>query len=633
MSYYLIVKDDEFESACKSFSAFHETLLNAIKQYKMILTNISTGAVSSGATHDALVLYIDYVTKLEDITEDLSGRYETIVKNYISAIEAADDYLYDAGISNIARDFSQLCYEHLLSCLDDPWCVLTDSIGDWLYGKFLDVLDFFYADNIKAWLNSCHRLLLDYNDETKQGLRLLFNDVHGIDRTYGVSVSGCSSEDYSTCYFDSISLTMYSIRDLLDEMAEIIKPGNGNFTVDQIKDRLGRAYQELIKYYNVTVEISKLNEDPTIGEISDFASQPWAYTYFSGFNSPIIDYIGNIGNLEAAQMVLFEMFKISKDKLLYDNFDGELTAMILRSGGGLLTVNLDGEGYEVYLVKKQLLSVLQEMSDNYKYSGSTEEQIVDDCRTFLKYIEKYGEKWYEKLDIDGRTREAKQFKEFFESLDNAQDIFKYGGAAAEYLARLFVNYSAGMEVIDSFERNYTNDETVLKAVVKIRELYNKEFGAWSREAFDVVKEFGFDAAIKSMAEACPVVEVVNKIGEGIELVGGVTGLGTQADNMYDSLIYHQLYSASYSAYRNALEHFRAQVSGTDEYDQAAADLKNCFNLHKNNIVQLYKSMAGATSGEYQSYYKYCAKQAELMTMKSEQAPDLLTFDQFCAIGS
>lgn len=648
MSYSeLIVKDDEFESASKKFTAFHGTLMDAIKQYKTILTDISTGAVSSGATHDALVLYMNYINALEIIVEDLSGRFETIVNNYISDLEKADDYLYDAGISNIARDFSQTNYEHLIFCLDDPWCSVTDSFGDWLYGKLLEVLNFFNADNVKAQLNSCHRLLLDYNDETKQGLRLLFDDAHRIDSKYGVSIPGAGGGDYYTAYFDCVNLTMYNIRDMLNEMAEIIKPGSGAFTVNQIQDRLGKAYQELLGYYNKTVEVSKIYNAPTIEEISDFASQPWAISYFGGFNSPISEYIGNIGGLEAAQMVLFEMFGITTDKLLYGG-DGQLTsdeiiALLTGNNAYVISKQFSGDGYDVHLVKKQLLSVLQDMSDNYEYSGSDEEKLVDDCKTYLKYIEKYGDGWYEKLNttrgedgkllLDGRTREAKEFKSFLGSLGNAQDILKYGSSAAEYLARLFADYKAGLEVIDSFERNYAGDETILKAVDEMRALYNKEFGAWAGEAFDVVKEHGFDIALKKLSNACPVVAVANKIGEGIDLVGELTGLGSEASSMYDSLIYHKLYSSSYSAYGNALDHFKAQTPGTEEYELAAKDLENCFNLHKNNIEEMYKAMAGASHGEQQSYYKYCAKQASLLSMKSGPEPDLLTFDEFCAINS
>lgn len=637
----LVVKDQEFNTASERFKAFHEVLRDAVGQYRVILTDASNNAVSSGKVHDAMVVYLEYVKKLEEVVEGLEGKLAIIVKDYITELERADDYLYDAGISDVARDFTQERYEHLMSCLDDPWCSITDSFGDWIYDNILKIIDFFNLDSVKADLNNCHRLLLDYNDETKDGLYQLFTSVHSIDSDYGASISGGSpgGGDFYTSHFSWITLTLCCIRDMIDEMAEIIRPGSNAFSVQQINDRLGKAYKELMHYYDETVDICKRYDPPTIIEISDFASQPWATAYFSAFQAPISDYIADIGNWETFKMIVFNMFGISLDNLIHSG-DGKLSPAemlaILRGDIGFLAgSNLgqevaSGNGYEVYIAKKQLLSVLDEMSESYKYSGSDEKEFVDKCNTYLKYFEKYGDKWYEKLD--GRTKEAKRFKSFLESLDNAQAILKYGNEAIDYIARLFADYSAGLDVIESFDKNYSGDEVMSEAVDEIRNLYNKEFSSWTEEAFNKISKLGYDAAIKEISKAVPIVAVVSAIEESIDLVGKLTGLGTEAQSMYDSLIYHQLYSSSYSAYNHALAELRLLQEGTEEYTQAAEDLKNCFDLHKTNTIELFKSMAGASTGDKKAYYKYCAKQAELMTMKSDGAPDILTFEEFCALA-
>lgn len=653
MSYAdLIVKDDEFYDAGKNFNSFHTTLSDAIKQYKTILVNISTSAVASGKTHDALVMFIEYINKLEVIVSDLAGRYETIINNYLEELENADDYLYDAGISDMARDFTQDCYDHLISCLDDPWCSITDSFGDWLYDRLIDILNFFNFDRVKAWLNTCHCSLLDFNDEMKQGLRIMFDTVHAIDGKYGISIAGgCGNGDYRTCAFAYINLTMYSIRDLLDVMAEIINPASGSFTAEEIDDRLGKPYQELLKYYNETVSISKIGDPPTIGQISDFAFQVWAESFFNDFNSPLSEYLANIGDLETIQIILFNMFGIAKDKILLGG-DGELTIdEILALFTGNYTYLMmkrgqdiwGGEEYDIHLKKQQLLLVLQEMSDNYHYSGSDEEKMVSDCKIFLEFVEKYGEGWYDKLNttygedgrrlLDGRSREAKQFKAFLDSVGNAQDILKYGEEAVNYIARLFADYSAGLEVLESVERNFSGDENFQEALSQVRELYNKEFDAWVKEAGDIILENGYEAALKLLGESVPVVAVINAIEETIDIAGEISGLGTQGKHMYDSLIRHSLCSSSYSAYSSALATFKATDPGSETYEQAAKDLEHCFNLHKQNIIALYESMAEATSGKYRAYYKYCAKQAETLSIKTSSQPDLLSFEEFCAVAA
>ncbi|MCD7804393.1 MAG: hypothetical protein LUH03_04465 [Oscillospiraceae bacterium] len=629
----MVVKDAEFETASKNFAAYHETLLSAIQDYRFIISDLSVSAVSSGSTHDALLLFIEYVSDLEDVVEDLSGRFETIVNNFISDLETEDDYLYDSSISDVSRDFSQELYEHLVECLDDPWCAITDSFGDKLYEIVLKILGFFDLDGVKASLNSCHTLLLDYNDETKSGLTQMFDAVHQLDLDYGRSLTGGGDEDYYTCYFGYISLTMCSIRDMINEMADIIKPGSNAFTVKAIQDRLGSAYQELLNYYDKVVEISELKENPTIEEIADFASEIWARSFFNDFNEPISNYLANIGGLDSAQMVFFNMFGIAEGTLLSSiNYDTILNFSSL-SGKAAYTNN-----YDVYLIKEQLLSALQDMSENYEYSGSDEQKAISNCQIFLKYIEKFGEDWYDKLRedglLDGRTKEAKQFKSFLNDCGGLRDVLKYGSASLEYLARAFADYSAGLEMLESFQRCYSGgNETLIKAVEQVQELYGKEFGAWVQEAFEEGLDIGFDALIKAASEASPVVAVISAIDKGISVAGEYTGLGPEAESMYNSLVYYNLYTASYSAYGEALENFRLQVPGTEEYEQAAKDLENCFNFHKKNIEAMYEAMAEASNGVEKSYYEYCAKRASLLTMKSDSSAEIMSFEEFCALGS
>ena len=66
----LVVNDEEFESASKKFGAFQENLLNAINQYETILTDSCKDAVLAGATHDAMIAYLENVAKVKVIDED-----------------------------------------------------------------------------------------------------------------------------------------------------------------------------------------------------------------------------------------------------------------------------------------------------------------------------------------------------------------------------------------------------------------------------------------------------------------------------------------------------------------------------------------------------------------------------------
>ena len=616
----LVIKDSEFTSAGKKFKAYCNVLEDVILQYKTTLNDIGARAISSGATHDALLKYIEYIAKLEIIARGTGEKCNSLVNSFIAEVERADDYLYDAGISDSIRDFSSEEYNRLVECLDDPWCSITDSIGDWFYEKINKIIDFFNWDSAKSFLQKCHRLLLDYNDETKQGLTILFDRVHEVDRNYGSSNAGAvpGDGDYYTCYFACVVLTMCQIRDMLDIMSDIINPRNGMFTVDNIDDKLGKAYETLLSYYEQTVNIKELGQKPTVSEISDFASQPWSNQYFSCFFWPMSDFIADMGGYEAFKMVVFNMFEIAGDRLLIGD-------------------------YEEYMAKKQLLAVLEDMAQDYKFSESDEKEAIDDCNTFLKYVKKYGDNWYEymnttrgengKLLLDGRTKEAKEFNRFLKGLGGAQKILKYGSQGIEFVSQLFADYEEGLQILDSFEKNYSGDQTILNAVSQIRELYNKEFDAWAFKAVQEVEEIGIDVGLKKLGKAIPVVAVVSAIGEGIDLVGDLAGVGSESQSMYDALVYYQLYDSSQAAYNNALAAFKVADPNSEEYQVLAQDVENCFNLHKKNIVEVFNAMSKASNGTKQSYYHYCAKQAETLTMHDGTQPDILSYDEFLSLNT
>ena len=605
-AYKLIVKDAEFEDAGMQLQAYCSVMAEVVKQYKQVMNNMAQYAVPSGEVHDAIVCYLEYINGLETMTTDLGERCKRITEDFIIEIEKSDDYLYDAGIADIARNFSDEEYEHLLSCLDDPWCDWTDSIGDWILDKIDWLADAFNWDAAKKFLQDSRRLLLDYNDATEQEIKLIFEAVKAVDRKYGNSIPGSvpGDRDYFTSNFDHLIICLCCIRDLLDKMAQVIEPKNGCFTVSAIKDRLGDAYAELLYYYDETMDIKGPRYQASIPEISDFASQPWAATFFNSFFAPMSDYLAEVGGFEAFKMIVFNMFGIAKDKLLLGDYD-------------------------VYLAKKQLMEVLDGMMDNYDYSESDEKQALDNAKTFLKYVEKYGEKWHEHLD--GRTKEARQFKEFLEGVDNAQDILKYGSKGIDYLAQLFADYQKGQDILDSFEKNFSGDPVLQQAVNEIQALYKKEFGAWAKKALDEVEKIGIDEGLSLLSEAVPVVAVITAVEKTLDIGGSVLGVGDQAKAMYDTLAYYNLANASNQAYREALEKFQAADPDDENYEALARDLQNCFNLNKANLVELYKSMEKSVTGDKAAYYHYCYKQAELMNMHDKTQPDILSFEEFLAL--
>ena len=612
--YYLIVNDNEFKNAASEISSYCRNLESALDQYSQIVSAVASSAIISGDVHEALLLYYEYTEKLKTISAGIGEKFSRIVDSFIDDIDRADSYLYLPGVST--RDFSEEEYQHLKDCLDDPWCSITDKFGDWIYSGILGIIDFFHFDSIKTYLQDCHRLLLDYNDETLCGLNTIFNNVHSLDSTYGRSIAGSSpiEADYYTCHFAYASLALCSVRDMMNEMASVIDPAKGKITPKTVRSRLNDLYLEALAYYENLIAVPDKESKPTIEEIARFVESPWSDKCATLFIDPASDFITDLGGIEAAQMVLFQMFGIAKDTFLNND-------------------------YKSFILKKQLLNLLEGMSEADLYTGSDEQDGLNEMKVYLKYFKKYGEKAYEylntnrygddgKLILDGRTVEAKEFREFIGSLGNAINILKYGDKGIDYLSRLLVDYSKGVAVIESFETNCVNDPKMEAVVKEIKALYKKEFIAWAEEAYNQIEEAGFDLTVAAMSKASPVMLVVSAIDAGIGTVGNISGLGPEAKSMYSALNHFNMSTSTENALSNAVEKMRTADPTSEEYERLAADVNNCFSLYKSNIVEMFENMAKASTGTKKAYYKYCVSQANDFSIKNYKEPAIMSYNDY-----
>lgn len=620
ITYDIIIKDEEFGNAAKDVAALSKHLDTALENYKSCFDNVIDNAISSGKVHDAMVVYMSYVGRLIRIVSDIGLKFNSLTNSFLSEVGSADHYLYDAGITHdLTRDYSKKEYEHLLSCLDDPWSSITDSFGDWVTSNILKVINLIdKVGYVKSLLQKWHRYLLDYNDETKAGLRTMFESIIEIDRKYGVNTSQSNTGATSYGNYDCIINSLTSAQNTLYEMVLLLDPAKGLFTSGSIKSRLDPLFSGLMIDYENVMNIPDRNSMPDISQVNKFITQTWAKSYFAPFFAASSMFLGDIGGLQEAQRIIFSLFDVSK------------------------TVLIEGD-YEKYLLKKQLMSVLEDMSSSNLYSGSEYEETLNDYKTILKYYKKYGKKLYRYLNngrlpdgtkiLDGRTREAKQFRDFLESLGDAKTILSYGEEGIEFLARLLADYSTGIDLLNSFERNYQDDPKMQECLGEIKALYTKEFSAWANEFLKKASDLGIDAVIDLASDSNPVLLVVNAIDKGISTVGDLTGLGSQAKAMTDAISLFNLQCSINTAYMNAVEKLRIADPNSDDYQMLVDDVINCFNLNKKNLVEMFKAMAKGSTGVKQSYYTYCASQAQNLSMYDSSQPSILTYEQFLALNS
>ena len=609
-----ILKDSEFQTAASECMSFSEALESSLEKYDEILGNVLTCGVSSGKVNEAVTVFRGYVIELKDMASGIGDRISSLISSFIRDVESADRYLYDAGVSSSARDFSEAEYAKLREFLTSHgWYYFygESPVWDFITKKAVELLSI--IPGVDSYFQGCRRLLLDQHNATFRELNEMFEEVYALDVQYGRESSG---------YLVTTVSAMKKVHEAIKEMNALISSG-GSFTPKNIHSRLGPLYKELSALYQEVLEIKTSSSMPGTAEIASFTNSQWADDYFSDCNQVTIDFSSSIDWMDFAGIAVFQFDELTKSWL----FHGD-------------AINYDTKTY--------LASVMNKMAATELYSNSDLHEDVEDWNKVLKYISQLGKDEYEELEemikagkavkINGRTLSMAEIWKIklFMGIDSAGKILKYGDKAIDFLARYLADYTQGLEILESLERNYEGNDEFTMAIGEIKGQYNRKFGSWLIEAVEEGGELGFDELIKKLGKTkyCKTFFMeYEATNVAVETYGSASGLGNRAKGAYDFTIYQGLYQTSLSAYQTSMKKLRDAEPGSEGYDVLAADAKNCFELCKANAVKMFESMETCVMSNKKAYYRYCQQQVKNASMYDTQPLQILSYDEYLAAAS
>lgn len=604
----------------KGYKSSKENMTNACKAFESLLSNyhnmlvdIRENVILSGAVADALSEYIIYVNSAKGVATTISKTYKKTVNSFLDRVDTDDDFLYN---STAEKDFTDNALEMFQEVTihrketGNWWNDHKNDAGRWLIQLILDVFGWDDLSDYEANMLITEEAMKELAKTESRRIDDIFSFIRDDDQTYAIR-------------FNKLIEAEESFRNLLKGMMDVIANRN-TFTADNIKCKLSQLYNDMVDNISTAVTISSYE----IKTIEAFVKSNWASLYFSTFLKAITTFLSDLGTVEEVQMIIYNAFGISKGSVEYGN-------------------------YEKYIIKEQLLDTFDDMANAYKYSESDEKAAVDSFHEFLGYVKEYEDDWYNWMNthridrstgeiveatknnskfgpliLDGRTKEAKEFKKMLDGLGGAKKILEYGNEAIDYLSKLFVDYDKSQKIIQSFMANNNNDGTVKDCMQEIEGLYNKELDAWLQEGVQRLKNMGVEAATKTLERKIPVFLVIGKIRDTIDTVGEITGSGTRAKSMLNATIYTEIYYESERAYENALQKVKNAKISDEKYEQLIQDLQNCFDFCKKSLVNLMKEMANATQGSKKAYYQYCASVAQNASMSDEQQLKILSYDEY-----
>lgn len=602
------IKDSGFEDFKNKYTKQMNSYSELIDDYLKELEYICENLILSGDVHDVLNEYRSEMVTVKEMPETLAGQVSNIIDTYLNDVDAAQKYngisiLYDKKYPGV-KDYSAQYFNDLGQLIDESrnesdFSNLLKGILSEVWMRILKI--FGKADNSKTEkIQKTQDELMYYYDITKKELGNIARAIFTADEYYGKQL-------------DIVKDSIDNIEQYIEQYEIIMQNACSGQTFELNLDRwkFKDKFDNMMRAYNKVCSIADITDEDVELFISSDGLDDYTNLHITTFEDYMIDLSGMETNSnEYYKMLIFQMFDIAETQVI--------------SGGD----------YEKMITKKELIDMMDDLAPHYVYSDSDEKKSLDDFSLFIKYYKKYGEKWYEylntnrdkngKLLLDGRTKEAKEFKNFIEGLGNAKDILKYGDQAINILSKLFIDYDKNLEFLDSFEKNAVLSD-------KMKECYAEIRATYEHNLLQTLKDTGIQIN-KNIVDRLYSISIGTTIGSvknTIGILGDVTGENAKTEAQLELMTYgFDEAKAAETAFKNALIKLKEANKVDENYGILVNDFKNCFSAYKCSYKRLFEKAAKASTGSKRDYYYYCSSEISSMSLKDISTLKMKTYDEY-----
>lgn len=599
-------------SKCKDYQKKYSDALNnfdkQIKSYLKYIDNVCEYAIISGKVHDELKIFRQELNRISEMPNVVKNNVTKVIDKYLDGLDNAQkingvSILYDKTYPGY-RDYSSDYFRTLIKMSE------TVDYDSSLFGRIFDFLEDIYFgvrkmlkldDNSKKQnIKKTHNAVLQYNDVTRNQVKNIQRQINKIDEECAGYLKLVNDFIWKmSCYIEVF-------RDVMSKYSECPKYFDVSFVDFESK------YFTMMESYNNVLNI----ETYTDADVDNFIDTVVPEDFMNEQIKIIYDYLAKLSEIEQwsldyLKLSFFQMFNIT---------EGEIAT--------------DGE-YNHKLMKIELTEMLDDLSSNYVYSDSDEKAALDTVSSFLSKAKKSGKTLYEylnshrdknnKLILDGRTKKAKRFLRFLDSLQKAKYIIDYGSKSIEVLSKLFVSYDKNLSFLDSFKKNANLSDDMTKCFKELRDLYEHNL---ELTLIDTIKKEGVEALY-----SLSIGKNINTIKKAIGIIGDLTGENQRTIAQYELLCYgHDFVDASKSAFIESIRKLKNADKNSKNYDSLVNDFKNCFSIYKNSLKRLFEKMAIAANGSQRDYFYYCASEVSNMSLKNSSNFSFMSYEEYLRDG-
>lgn len=605
------VKDSDYLAVGKKYKSDLIEYKEWLVLYLGYLNEVCNDAITSGKVYEGLLAFRQELAKVENMPETIASSVQQIISDYLDELDNAQkvngvSILYDREYKGY-KDYSSDYFDKLERMAEsvDYDSGFFNSFCDALEDAYYGIAKFFgkYDNSKEESIRKTHEALLQYNDVTRRQVRNIKRQVGNADEK---------------CYERLVLVKdfIWKMQEYISIFKEIMikyQYSASAFSVSTMD--FETKYVAMLKAYNDVLVLDTITDD----DVEAFINSEVSEKFLDEQVDVVYEYLAELSQIDMSdtdfwKLIIFQMFDVA---------EGEITHA--------------GE-YEKFLTKKELTEMLDDLAENYVYSGSDEQEALKTFDTFLGYYEKYGKEWYEYMNthedkdgnllLDGRWKEAKEFKGFLDSLGNAQDILKYGDQAIEILSKLFIDYDKNLKFLDSFERNARLSEEMKACFAEIRATYEHDLAQTLTDVGQQILENGVDGLY-----SLSIGKMVGSVKKTIGIIGEVTGESARTAARLELLNYgHDVVGASQSAFIESMKKLKETSKDADNYQEVLTDFKNCFAIYKNSLKRLFEKMAIAAEGAQRDYYYYCSSEVASASIKEFTDLDIMSYEEYLKDG-
>lgn len=611
------IKYSDFETFSCKYTEELKEYTKWIEKYLGYIDDICEEGIISGRAHTELLKFRNEFAKIKDMPETIANSVNKIISEYIDDLDNAQkingvSVLYDRNYKGY-MDYSQKYFYELRNVAEE-----TNDGGDIFSTLFLNFLDFledlyYWANKLKGMydnskekdIRKTQEALLQYNDVTVRQLRNIERNLNDVDQK---------------CYNrlqkveDSIK-KMYNYIEVFKKIMEQYQDIPSSFDISKFD--FESKYFEMIQAFNNVNSIGNVTDE----DVEDFISSDGCEQFLDEQYNIIKDYTYEVSQIDMMdvkfwEIIIFQWFDIAEGKI--------------KNVGD----------YEKYLMKKEIMDMIDDLAGNYVYSGSGEQEIIDEFKSLYNEAKKKGQSTYDFLNkirdengkvLDGRTKKAREFRKFLKSLKNAERILEFGDQGINIISKLFINYDKNLEFLDSFERNVNiSDDTMKECIAEIRATYEHEL---SQTLNDIALQCTNNAVDYIYEINIPVIDVIGKIKKTIGFVGEISGESAKTAaqiEFYNSA--RPIIDNAERAFKESLRKLKEADKDAEDYDILMNDFKNSFGFYKNTLSRWLNKMAIASDSPKRDYYYYCSSKVSSMELKDVSNPDFMSYEEYLKEG-